>query len=190
MTEICPFCQLLTLADLLDHLEEADRRDRAEARQEAEGRVPADHVAHLEELATRRPYDLALHKELAGTYLQNGEPEKALDLLEDLHHRHPKDEAVHWLVLDALFADGGDETAFPWHDEIPIVVHLDEDTVDACCELLHRSPPRDLEALYLELLRCGYCAFNEDDLLDALRRDGRFRIEGDGRVGWPRVGLV
>ena len=107
----------------------------------------------------------------------NGEPEKALELLAPLYDRVPHFEAAQWVILDALFATGRDETDFPWF-EVPVVVRLDEEALDRCFrDLEWCGGCEDIENLYSGLLCRGYCAFGQDELLAALRLDGRFVVE-------------
>ncbi len=134
-------------------------------------------VEYLEGAVARRPDDAYARTDLGEAYVVNGEPGRALELLAPLYARAPHFEAVQWVILDALFAGGRDETAFDWV-EVPAVVRLDDRTLDACfSDLERRGRPEDVEGLYSRLLCCGYCAFAEDDLLSALRRDGRFTVE-------------
>ena len=81
------------------------------------------------------------------------------------------------MILDALFATGLDETDFPWF-EAPVVVRLNDDTLGWCFrDLEERGRAEDVEGIYSCLLGRGYCAFGEDELLSALRTDGRFIVE-------------
>ncbi len=107
----------------------------------------------------------------------NDSPAPPVALLAPLYARAPHFEAAQWVILDALFASGRDETAFEWL-EVPAVVRLDDEALDACFRDLElRRRPQDVEALYSRLLCRGYCAFSEDKLLSALRDDGRFVVE-------------
>ncbi|MEM7356530.1 MAG: hypothetical protein AAF657_37285, partial [Acidobacteriota bacterium] len=103
----------------------------------------------------------------------------ALELLTPLHRRHPHFEDVQWVLLDALFAAGRDEDSFDWIRRPP-VVRLTPLTLELCYHLVDdRDGPWELEDLYAELLCEGYCAFSEEGLRTALRRDGRFAVRED-----------
>ncbi|MCP3961878.1 MAG: tetratricopeptide repeat protein [bacterium] len=133
-------------------------------------------VAYLERIVDRRPGDAYAVKDLGEAYVMNGEPEKALELLEPLYRRAPQFEAVQWVILDALFALGRDEGDFEWV-EVPAVVRLGADALEACFEALARERAvSDVEGLYCRLLGRGYCASSEEELLEALRGDRRFDI--------------
>ncbi|MCP3958598.1 MAG: tetratricopeptide repeat protein [bacterium] len=137
-------------------------------------------VAYLERIVDRRPGDAYAVKDLGEAYVMNEEPEKALELLEPLYREAPQFEAVQWVILDALFALGRDEGDFEWV-EVPAVVRLDADALEACFEALTRERAvNDVEGLYCRLLGRGYCAFSEERLLEALRDDRRFLVEGSG----------
>ena len=147
-------------------------------------------VAYLEGVVARRPDDAYGVKDLGEAYVMNGEAEKALELLAPLYRRAPQFEAVHWVILDALFALGRDEDGFEWLEQ-PSVVRLDADAVDGCYEYLKRQrKTSDVEGLYSQLLCRGYCAFSEGELLEVLRDDERFVIDGDDiRAVMPTTGI-
>lgn len=136
-------------------------------------------VAYLRRIVARRPGDDYALRDLGEAYVMNGEPEKALELLKPLYRRAPHFEALQWSILDALFALGRDESDFEW-EVVPAVVRLDAATLEACFEILDMErETNDVEGLYYRLLGRGYCAFTEEDLLGALRGDGRFVVRGD-----------
>ena len=142
-------------------------------------------VAYLEKIVARRPDDAYALKDLGEAYVLKGEPEKALELLAPLHRRAPHFEDPQWVILDALFALGRDEVSFDWLEQ-PTVVRLDARVLASCQSYLRRrGRPTDVRDIYSELLCEGYCAFTERELLEALRRDGRFEV-GDGE-DWPAV---
>jgi hypothetical protein len=145
-------------------------------------------VAHLEKIVARRDGDLTAVKDLGEAYLMNGQPERAIELLAPVHRRWPDFEDVRWVILDALFCLGRDETGFVW-TRAPAVLRPGAGVRDACWAYLARKgEPRDLEELYCELLALGYCAFDERRLLADLARDPRFAVE-EGPY-WTAVGLA
>ena len=144
-------------------------------------------VAYLEDIVARREGDLYAVKDLGEAYVMNGEPERAIRLLTPVHRRRPDFEDVQWVILDALFAQGRDETCFEWTRPLP-VLRLGAGVLDACWAYLEgKDEPRDLEELYCELLSLGYCAFDERRLLSALQQDERFKV--DEGPYWTAVGL-
>ena len=153
---------------------EADLRARVSL---IENRDYAGLVAYLEEVVARRDGDLYAVKDLGEAYVMNGEPQRAIELLAPVHRRRPDFEDVQWVILDALFAQGRDETGFQWTRPLS-VLRLGAGVVDACWAYLERvTDPCDLEELYCELMSLGYLAFDELQLLAALREDARFRVD-------------
>lgn len=145
-------------------------------------------VAYLETLVERRPDDAYALKDLGEAYVLAGRPEDALELLTPLHRRAPHFEDPQWIILDALFALGRDERTFDWVER-PDVVHLDARALETCHRYLaRRGRPADVRDMYSELLTGGYCAFNERELLEALRGDERFEV-GKGWEVASRPGL-
>ncbi len=152
-----------------------------------ENRDYAGLVAYLEEVVARRDGDLYAVKDLGEAYVMHGEPRRAIELLAPVHRRRPDFEDVQWVILDALFALGQDETCFQWTRALT-VLRLGAGVLDACWAYLERKHQQcDLEAIYCELLSLGYLAFDERQLLSALEEDPRFRV--DEGPYWTAVGV-
>ncbi len=187
---ICPCCHRRLPPDAGGDLA---RFEQMESELEArvgliENRDFAGLVAYLEEVVARRDDDLYAVKDLGEAYVMNGEPERAIELLTPVHRRRPDFEDVQWVILDALFAQGGDETCFQWTRALT-VLRIGAGVLDACWAYLGRKrEPRDVEELYCELLSLGYLAFDERQLLAALNEDPRFRV--DEGPYWTAVGLA
>ncbi len=144
-------------------------------------------VAHLEEIVARRSGDLYAVKDLGEAYVMNGEPQRAIELLAPVHRRWPDFEDVQWVILDALFAQGRDETCFDWSRSVE-VLRPGVEVLDLCRGYLEgRREPCDLEELYCELLSHGYLTFSERQLRSALERDARFAV--DEGPYWTAVAL-
>lgn len=134
--------------------------------------------------------DIGLLRDLSEAYILDGQYQKVVELLREPHARYPDFLEFQFLILDALFAQGLDETAFQWCREVP-VVRLGERVLSVCREYLFESgEPRPIDQLYAEVMMLGYCAFTLDDLLALVERDPRFRVlrkcPGDP---WPEVDL-
>ncbi len=126
----------------------------------------------------------------AQAYVLNGEPEKAIDLLTEPHRRSPADTEFQFVILDALFAMGKDETDFEWVECIPVYRLDDSIFLDRCHAYLKpkRKPQSDvgLRSEIGEHGWNGYCVFSREELLEAMRQDDRFVIEED-ETGYPEV---
>jgi len=136
-------------------------------------------VRHFETLLERHPGDTLRRINLAEAYLMNGEAERALELLQDLHLSDPADPDIQSLALDALFALGRPVASFPWVEE-PVVIRLGEEVLAACAEILRdRHRVRSAAELYRALDLGGYYAFTPGELLTALDQDPRFVVGED-----------
>jgi hypothetical protein len=63
---------------------------------------------------------------------------------------------------------------FEWLEK-PVVLRMSQEIVDTCYELLKRKrKPRSVIELYMHFIMKGYVRFTEQDLLEALVKDGRF----------------
>ncbi len=145
-------------------------------------------VAFLEAVVARREGDLYAVKDLGEAYVMNGQPRRAIELLTPVHRCRPDFEDVQWVILDALFAQGKDETCFRWTRALT-VLRLGAGVLDACWAYLEgKREARDLEELYCELLSLGYLAFDQRQLLAALDGDPRFEV--DEGPYWTAVGLA
>ncbi len=186
---ICPCCHRSLPVDACEDLA---RFEQLEGELEArvfliEDQDYAGLVAHLEEIVARRGGDLYAVKDLGEAYVMNGEPRRAIDLLAPVHRRWPDFEDVQWVILDALFAQGLDESCFEWSRAVH-VLRLGGEALDLCHGYLEQKrDPRDLEELYCELLSHGYLAFDERQLLAALEQDARFAV--DEGPYWTAVAL-
>ncbi len=82
-----------------------------------------------------------LHK-LGEAYVLNGEPAKTIELLSEPYRRSPDDPEFQFVILDALFALGKDETDFEWVECMPVFRLDDSSFLDRCHAYLKpkRSP--------------------------------------------------
>ncbi len=177
--QICPCCRRRLLAESETDLQQYRQLEEdLEARSGLiENRDFAGLVSYLEELVVHREGDLYAVKDLGEAYVKNGEPQRAIELLTPVHRRRPDFKDVQWVILDALFSLGRDETCFQWTRPLT-VLRLGTGVLDACWAYLEQqADPCDLEELYCELLALGYLAFDELQLLSALRGDSRFKVE-------------
>ncbi len=99
------------------------------------------------------------------------------DLLSEPHRQNPGAEELHYVTLDALFAQGKDENDFDWVERMP-VYRLDRGVLDRCHAFLKpKRKPRSVHDLYTELVLDGYCLFTAEELLGVVRGDERFVVE-------------
>ena len=83
---------------------------------------------------------------------------------------------------------GKDEAHFDWL-EAPEVSRLTAAVVETCYDYLKpKRKPRSVWDLYAHLGDGSYCAFSENDLLEALGQDGRFTVDMDADIYVRRPG--
>jgi len=135
-----------------------------------------DFVRARRDQVERSPADAGARTELGRAYLWSGDGEHALETLAPLHHARPSDRELQSMILDALALLGRSSSDFAWSEE-PILVPLDRDLMDGVYDLLasDRRPATVLD-LCLAVAEEGHPTFDADDLLIALRRDGRFLV--------------
>lgn len=123
------------------------------------------------------PYD---QWRLGEAYILNEDYEQAFEFLSRLHIKYPDFIDVQYSILDILFKLGKDENDFKWIEK-PRVIKLTEDILDCCYEFLrNKRKPRTISDIYYgPLIGKGYLKFEEEELLEAVRKDNRFEIIGD-----------
>ncbi len=137
-------------------------------------------VACCEVEVRRNPGDLHALERLGDAYVLNGEYKKAIDAMEPCHRDGPNIDAFQHIILDALFAMGKTENEFRWSAQ-PEILRLGSDVADICYEYMRRKRnPRSVGELYSKLLSGAYLAFTEELLMQRLRDDPRFVVEGSG----------
>jgi tetratricopeptide (TPR) repeat protein len=144
-------------------------------------------VEYWKRRAKQLPDDLYSQYELGDTFVLNGEYEKAIEFMSEHHRKHPGNTDYQHVILDALFALGKTEDDFEWLEK-PVVLRMSQEIVDTCYELLKRKrKPRSVIELYMQFIMKGYLLFSEQDLLEALVKDGRFDVENQDSAFWAAV---
>ena len=83
--------------------------------------------------------------------------------------------------------DEDDLYDFEWLEK-PVVLRMFQEIVDTCYELLKRKrKPRSVIELHMQFIMKGYLLFTEQDLLEALVKDGRFGVENQDSAFWAEV---
>lgn len=117
---------------------------------------------------------------LGEAYVWNGEYDKAIEFVTEILHVHSDfaENWFHYVLLDALFSSSRDENDYEWTEEPPVVLRLNKEILDCCYEYLKRR--RDSYSVYHVYDEIGglydYKAFNQDELMEALKADGRFVV--------------
>ena len=105
-----------------------------------------------------------------------------MKLLEKLYYKDPHDINVKYSILDALFGLDKTESDFNWIEK-PMVLRLNFEIVDICYNLLKpKRKPKEITDLYIDLMCHGYLTFEENDLLDAILKDGRFIVNDEHKL--------
>jgi tetratricopeptide (TPR) repeat protein len=145
-------------------------------------------VRLYEEDLRRWPHDVNTQCDLGDTYIRNGQPQRAIELLVPLHRADPDQLAYQHVILDALFALGRTEKDFDWV-VAPRVYRLGPEVLDVCFGYLRsKRRPRHVVELVGAVLLDGYRAFSYEELVAALRADPRF-VVGEG-FGLPHVAVA
>ena len=144
-------------------------------------------VEYCKRRAKQQPEDLYSQYYLGDAFVLNGEYEKAIEFMSEHHRKHPGNTDYQHVILDALFALGKTEDDFEWLEK-PVVLRMSQEIVDTCYELLKRKrKPRSVIELYMQFIMKGYLLFTEQDLLEALVKDGRFDVENPDSAFWAEV---
>lgn len=139
-------------------------------------------IKYREQRVKNYPEDLDVKWQLGEAYVFNNEFEKALKLLEKLYYKTPEDINVKHSILDALFGLDKTEKDFNWIEK-PMVLRLNLEVIDICYKLLKpKRKPTDIYELYIDFMGCGYLKFKENDLLEAILKDGRFIVEDEYKL--------
>lgn len=136
-------------------------------------------VKYREQRVKNYPEDLDLQWQLGEAYVFNSEFEKALEFLQKLYYKDPYDINVKHSLLDALFGLDRTENDFKWIEK-PTILRLNLESIDICYNLLKpKRKPKEIADLYIDLMCHGYLTFEENDLLEAILKDGRFIVNDE-----------
>ncbi len=173
-TGTCPFCGGRHRRDYRCEAEYEAWESDYELRQQEEYARLVAHYEAVVEWAGDSPH--VLHR-LGDAYVRNGQPGKAIELLTEPHRRHPANEDIQYVILDALFGMGREETDFDWVERVH-VYRLDPSALDRSHVYLKpKRKPVGVYQLHTELTLDGYCAFTPEELLEAIRGDPRFVVD-------------
>lgn len=135
-------------------------------------------VAYCEKEVEISPNDLYAAERLMQAYVLNADYHEAISFGAQLHRDYPSISMFSHHILDALFALGKTENGFDWEIR-PAVLRLDRSVLDDCYGFLRpKRKPRDISDFHIELWSDVYVAFTDDDLLESLRNDARFVVDG------------
>jgi tetratricopeptide (TPR) repeat protein len=135
-------------------------------------------IRYYQKEVRHNPDDYYAQVGLGEAYLLNGEYQKAIDYLAEVHREIPESEDPQHFILKALFALGKDENDFDWVEK-PVVLRLNEEVLERCYQYLRpKRKPRDVYEIYTGLERKAYLTFDREALYEALKEDERFKVEG------------
>lgn len=147
-------------------------------------------VKYREKVAKKNNDDFYVKWNLCEAYILNKEYEKAMEQLTPLHMEEPRDDNVHALILDALFALGKNENDFKWKVK-PIIVELNKSVINLCYrKLKEERAETTVHNLYCSLMIEGYLKFDENNLYEALSKDDRFEIEKEATLELSLVKIL
>ena len=127
--------------------------------------------------ARSNPNDLYAQYYLGEAYNLNKKYNEAIAFMHEWHKKEPWNDDFKSVILDALFALGKNENDIEWVIK-PEIVRISKDLVDKCYKYIKsKKKNRDIHDLYYLFLTeeyDGYLAFSKEDLIEALKKDGRF----------------
>lgn len=126
---------------------------------------------------------------LADAYGYAGQHQAALKILKKLHKISPYDAEFTHALVECLDKLKEDPKEFSWRRAVVIFESADE-TQEWCYKyLLSKGPSQDAFNLLFEMEVAGYVRFDEEQLIEYLSADERFRIERVGIHGFPKIEL-
>ena len=126
----------------------------------------------------KHPTDFQTRYNWAEILIITGEPDQAMEVLEKLHAEEPDHDDVIYLMLDCLKALNRDPNDYRWFRK-PKITYLNVELIDEIKQLLHgqRGRKRTVGSMYTDLLvKKTYLFFDEDELLDYLRKSERVQV--------------
>ncbi len=175
-TGTCPFCGERHRRDYRCEAEYESWEIDYELREREDAELLVAHYEAVAEWVGTSPH--VAHR-LGDAYVRCGQPEKAIELLTELHRRHPSNQDVQYVILDALIAMGRDETDFDWAARVRVYT-LGPSVLDRCFVYLEpKRHPLSVYQLHCELALDAYCAFTPEALLEAVKADPRFVVEAN-----------
>ncbi len=127
----------------------------------------------------RNPEALDAVERLGYAFIKADRFLEAIGAVEPYHRRYPDIDAFHHVILEALFAMDLTEEDFQWSQH-PVILRLGPELADWCHQYLRpKRKPRSARELHGELIMSSYLTFNEEELMNFLRRDSRFAVDGD-----------
>jgi hypothetical protein len=140
-------------------------------------------VQHRREVLARDPGDVNAVLALAEAFVLNSQYQDSIAMLTPYYMETPEESLYAHAILDALFAMGKTAQDFSWKSE-PLILELTADILDTCHRYLKpKRRPRNVTDLYYLCMPAGYLHFTEEDLLRALKGDGRFIVTCDNPYG-------
>jgi len=123
---------------------------------------------------------------LGDAYVLNGDYEKAIEFITPYLKDFPDIMDFQHVILDSLYKLGKTENDYDWVQK-PDIVELNADTVNNFYNLLKpKRKPISIYSLHGDLHIKGYVKFSEVDLLEALKKDGRFTVDPQKDVSVKR----
>lgn len=135
-------------------------------------------------LRSRRPDDSGRVLGVADALLRLGRAEEALELAAEVERSGGSCPCcVEEVIVSALEVLGRNPRDYPWTGCGPRFVALDPPTLDHCYRFLKRKRTfRPAVELLVEVFGAQRLTFDQRQLLEAMRTDGRFHIRRDGQV--------
>jgi tetratricopeptide (TPR) repeat protein len=133
--------------------------------------------------AIKNPNDLYALYYYGKALIYNKMYNEAIDYLRPIYYENPDFEDVQFVILDALFLTGRNETDFDWV-EIPKIKKIDNDLLNECYKCIRKDGKTDIELLRASLAGKYfiYLGFSDAELIESLKNDTRFNISKENDI--------
>lgn len=137
----------------------------------------------------KHPEDFREKLLLADAYSYAGQYGVALKILKKLHKFNPYDTEFTHAIVECLDKLEKDPKSFDWRRKV-IIFEGKSETTDWCYTYLQKEGVSDdAFNLLFEMEVAGYARFEEEELIDILKADSRFRVHESEDEDYPIIEL-
>jgi tetratricopeptide (TPR) repeat protein len=133
--------------------------------------------------AIKNPNDLYAQYFYGEALVYNKLYNEAIDYLKPIYYENPEYEDIQYVILDALYFSGRNETDFKWI-EIPKIKKIDKELLNECYKCLRKDGETGIELLRASLAGKYfiYLGFTDAELIESLKNDKRFNVSEGNEI--------